>query len=73
MVERGSDVALAEHYTPVLGGRLTATALEAVTFERPYRIGFWLLRGPVPHVSDRGRLGYRNGSHSDLYKERYML
>jgi hypothetical protein len=46
--ERGSDMALAAHFTPA--GRLTTTTVETVRFERPHRISFRLLRGPVPHV-----------------------
>jgi hypothetical protein len=48
VLERGSDMALAAHYTNV--GRLTTTTVETVRFERPHRISFRLLRGPVPHV-----------------------
>jgi hypothetical protein len=39
VLERGSDMVLAAHFTP-LGGRLTP----------PERIDFRLVRGPVPHV-----------------------
>jgi uncharacterized protein YndB with AHSA1/START domain len=46
--ERGSDMALAAHRTTT--GRLTTTTVETVRFERPRRISFRLLRGPVPHV-----------------------
>lgn len=46
--ERGRDMALAAHLTQA--GRLTATTVETVRFERPHRISFRLLRGPVPHV-----------------------
>ena len=48
--ERGSDMALAAHFTPA--GRLTATTVETVRFERPHRVTFRLLRGPVPHVTE---------------------
>lgn len=48
VVERGSDLVLAEHYTPI--GRRRAVTLETVGFERPYRITFRLVRGPVPSV-----------------------
>jgi hypothetical protein len=50
VIERGQDMALAAHYTPVFGSFLTATTIETVRFERPGRITFRLLRGPVPHV-----------------------
>lgn len=49
IIDRGEDMVLAAHYTPV-GGRLTAVTVETVTFDPPHRIGFRLLRGPVPHV-----------------------
>jgi uncharacterized protein YndB with AHSA1/START domain len=46
--ERGTDMALAAHLTSA--GRITTTTVETVRFERPHRISFRLLRGPVPHV-----------------------
>jgi hypothetical protein len=46
--ERGSDMALAAHVTRVKCG--TTTTLETVRFERPGRIDFRLVRGPVPHL-----------------------
>ncbi len=46
--ERGEDMVLAEHLTKL--GPLTASTLEVVRFERPQRISFRLVRGPVPHV-----------------------
>jgi hypothetical protein len=48
--ERGSDMVLAAHFTPVW--RLRATTVETVRFERPGRIDFRLVRGPVPHVAE---------------------
>ena len=48
--ERGSDTALAAHHTP--NGPTTTTTVELVRFERPYRISFRLVRGPVPHVME---------------------
>lgn len=48
VLERGSDMVLAAHFTPT--GRLTTTTVETVRFERPDRISFRVLRGPVPHV-----------------------
>src|SRR5215472_6663064 len=50
VLERGTDMVLAEHYTPVHGGRLTAATVETVTFDRPHKVSFRLIRGPVPHV-----------------------
>jgi hypothetical protein len=46
--ERGSDMALAAHFTQVRCG--TTTTLETVRFQRPDRIDFRLVRGPVPHL-----------------------
>lgn len=49
VLERGADLVLAAHYTPLPVG-LIATTVETVRFERPHRIDFRLVRGPVPHV-----------------------
>jgi hypothetical protein len=48
--ERGTDMVLAEHLTKA--GRLTTSTLETVRFDRPHRIEFRLVRGPVPHVAE---------------------
>ena len=50
VLERGADMVLAMHFTPVHGGRLTARTVETVRFTRPERVDFRLVRGPVPHV-----------------------
>jgi hypothetical protein len=52
VLQRSTDMVLAEHYTPVHQGMLTAATLETVTFERPHRIAFRLVRGPVPHITE---------------------
>ncbi|MEU9238282.1 SRPBCC family protein [Streptomyces sp. NPDC048385] len=52
VLERGSDMVLAAHHTPVAGGRLTATTVETVRFTRPQRVDFRLVRGPVPAVTE---------------------
>jgi Polyketide cyclase / dehydrase and lipid transport len=60
--ERSSEMVLAAHHTEVKCG--TTTTLETVRFERPERIVFRVVRGPVPHVvesfvlaeTDRGTL-----------------
>ncbi len=52
VLQRGSDMVLAAHRTPVRG-RLVATTVETVRFTRPEHIDFFLTRGPVPHVSER--------------------
>ena len=49
VLERGADMVLAAHRTPVRG-RLVATTVETVRFTRPERVDFRLVRGPVPHV-----------------------
>jgi hypothetical protein len=46
--ERGSDMVLAAHRTPVKCG--STTTVETVRFERPGRIDFRVVRGPIPHV-----------------------
>jgi hypothetical protein len=49
--DRTENVVLAAHRTSV-GRGLTAVTVESVTFDPPRRIGFRLLRGPVPHVAE---------------------
>jgi hypothetical protein len=75
VLERGSDMVLAAHFTP-LGAGLKATTLETVRFERPERVTFRLLRGPVPHVletfklrqtPDGTELEYRGELGTDLW------
>jgi hypothetical protein len=51
VLERGTDLVLAAHLTPLPIG-LTATTVETVHFERPRRVHFRLVRGPVPHVTE---------------------
>ena len=46
--ERGSDMVLAAHFSPVKCG--VTTTVETVRFARPGRIDFRVVRGPVPHV-----------------------
>jgi hypothetical protein len=48
--ERATDMVLAAHFTTLKCG-LTST-VETVRFERPDRIHFRLVRGPVPHVRE---------------------
>jgi hypothetical protein len=52
VLERGSDMVLAAHRTPV-GAKLVATTVETVRFTPPETVDFRLLRGPVPHVVER--------------------
>lgn len=49
VLDRGTDLVLAAHYTPLRGGG-RATTVETVRFTRPSRVDFRLVRGPVPHV-----------------------
>jgi len=51
VLERGNDMVLAAHHTPVAAG-LVATTVETVRFASPDRIDFRLVRGPVPHVRE---------------------
>lgn len=51
ILERSDHMVLAAHRTPLSGG-LTAVTVETVTFDPPTRIGFRLLRGPVPEVRE---------------------
>ena len=46
--ERGTDMVLAAHFTQLKCG--ITTTLETVRFQRPARIDFRLVRGPVPHL-----------------------
>jgi len=51
VLERGHDMVLAAHFTPLGGGLgLVAQTVETVRFTRPERVDFRLVRGPVPHV-----------------------
>jgi hypothetical protein len=74
VLERGDNFVLAAHYTRSYG--LTATTVETVRFERPERVHFRLVRGPVPHVveqfelrenPDGTELEYRGELGTDLW------
>ncbi len=67
VIERGSDMVLAAHYTP-LHRRLRATTVETVRFTRPERIDFRLVRGPVPHVVEAFILTDHNGATQLRYE-----
>jgi hypothetical protein len=60
VLERGADMVVAAHHTPV-GRRLVATTVESVRFDRPATVDFRLLRGPVPHVVERFTLHDEGG------------
>jgi hypothetical protein len=49
VTERGTDMVLVAHHTPIRWG-LKATTLETVHFDPPESIHFRLVRGPVPYV-----------------------
>jgi hypothetical protein len=55
VLERSEEMVLAAHRTPVRAG-LVATTVETVRFERPGAVSFRLVRGPVPHVTERFEL-----------------
>jgi hypothetical protein len=61
VLERGDDMVLAEHDTPVRAG-LVATTVETVRFSRPERVSFRLVRGPVPYVVEEFLLQERDGA-----------
>lgn len=48
--ERGSDMVLAAHHTGVKCG--VTTTVETVRFQRPERVDFRVVRGPVPHAAE---------------------
>ncbi len=63
--ERGGDMVLAEHFTKI--GPLRTSTLEIVRFERPERITFRLVRGPVPHVVESYELHELDGGTRFVY------
>jgi hypothetical protein len=65
VLERGSDMVLAAHFTTA--GRLTTTTVETVRFERPHRISFRVVRGPVPHVLETFELRDAPGGTEFVY------
>jgi hypothetical protein len=67
VLERGSDLVLAAHFTEV-GRGVTATTVETVRFERPERITFRLVRGPVPHVLETFALRDLDGETDFEYR-----
>jgi hypothetical protein len=67
VLERGDDMVLAEHYTPVRGG-LMATTVETVRFTRPERVSFRLVRGPVPYVEEEFVLEEQDGATTLHYR-----
>lgn len=77
VLERGSDMVLAAHYTPV-GWLGVTTTVETVRFQRPSQIDFRLLRGPVPHVLETFELRATDGGteleyHGELGTDLWAL
>jgi hypothetical protein len=75
VLERGSDMVLAAHRTPI-GAALVATTVETVRFCRPTQVDFRLTRGPVPYVvesfvfeqlGDGTKLSYSGELGADLW------
>jgi hypothetical protein len=76
ILERAGQMVLAAHRT-VVGSGLTAVTVETVTLDPPNRMGFRLVRGPVPYVietfafnetADGTRLNYRGELGTDLWR-----
>jgi hypothetical protein len=67
VLERGTDMVLAAHRTPVRWG-LVATTVETVRFSRPERVDFRLVRGPVPYVVERFTLTTWNEGTTLIYE-----
>ena len=67
VLERGSDMVLAAHFTPLAGrSGLVAQTVETVRFTRPERVDFRLVRGPVPHVIEAFTLAEQPGGTGTL-------
>jgi hypothetical protein len=66
VLERGEGMVVAAHRTKAT--LVTSVTVESVTLERPERIGFRLLRGPVPHVVERFELAERDGGTELAYE-----
>jgi hypothetical protein len=64
VLQRSPGMVLAAHRTPV--GHDEAVTVEAVVLERPSRIGFRLVRGPVPHVVEEFRFEDADGGGTEL-------
>lgn len=56
VIDRGSDLVVADHFTPILNRRLCVTTRETVAFAAPSRVSFKLLSGPVALVEEEYRL-----------------
>jgi hypothetical protein len=60
VLEPGTDLVLAAHYTRI-GAKLRAQTVETVRFSPPDTVDFRLVRGPVPHVTERFALADHDG------------
>lgn len=65
VLARQGDLVVASHRTPLPFGDAITT--ESVEFERPERVTFTLLRGPVPHVREEFLLEDRDGETGFTY------
>ena len=65
VLQRSPGMVLAAHRTPV-GRHEEAVTVEGVVLERPSRIGFRLVRGPVPHVVEEFRFEDAKGGGTEL-------
>ena len=77
VLERGTDLVLAAHRTPIRG-RLAAATVETVKFDRPERVAFQLVRGPVPHVTEQFQLTEHQGGtrltyHGEMAADLWQL
>jgi hypothetical protein len=66
VIERAGDLVVAEHRTPLQ--LMDAITVETVRFDRPSRVVFALLRGPVPHVHETFELLERDGVTTLTYQ-----
>ena len=64
VLQRSPGMVLAAHRTPV--GHDEAVTVEGVVLERPSRMGFRLVRGPVPHVVEEFRFEDAEGGETEL-------
>lgn len=65
VLQRSPGMVLAAHRTPV--GRHVAVTVEGVVLERPNRIGFRLVRGPVPYVVEEFAFDEADGTTTLTY------
>jgi hypothetical protein len=65
VVQRSSGMVIAAHRTSV--GKDVAITVEGVVLDRPDRIGFRVIRGPVPHVVEEFRFDEAEGVTTLIY------